>query len=293
MRILLLGADGQVGHELRGPLATFAEVTPLTRKDLDLTDLDWVRTMIERVQPHAIVNTVAWNEVDKAETDRAGAMRLNAEVVALLGELAKARKFALVTYSSDFVFDGESPRPYLETDPTHPISAYGESKLAGENALLSMEAPALIFRTAWVWSLRRKSFVSAILGAARTRELMKVVDDQVGSPTWARDLAVATAMILFDARRDPHGWASAHRGLYHLAGAGVTTRHAFASAAIELDPKKSEHVVKSIEKVPSSAFPLPAKRPRFAPLDCSKARSELGVALPDWRDALVRAFAGS
>jgi dTDP-4-dehydrorhamnose reductase len=293
MKILLLGADGQVGHELRGPLATFASVTPLTRRDLDLADLDAVRAAIARHAPDAIVNTVAWNEVDKAETDRVGAMRLNADAVALLGEEAKARKLALVTYSTDFVFDGESDRPYREDDPTSPLSAYGESKLAGEQALLSMQAPALIFRTAWVWSLRRKSFVSAILGAARTREQMKVVEDQIGSPTWARDLAVATAMVLFDARRDPHAYATEHRGLYHLAGSGVTTRHAFASAAIELDPKKSEHVVKSIEKVPSSAFPMPAKRPRFAPLDCDKARNALGVALPDWRDALIRAFAGS
>lgn len=293
MKILLLGADGQVGHELRGPLATFAHVTPCTRKDLDLGDLDAVRREIARVEPDAIVNTVAWNEVDKAETDRAGAMRLNAEAVALLGEESKARKIALVTYSTDFVFDGAGDRPYREDDATNPLSAYGQSKLAGEQALLTMKAPAMIFRTAWVWSLRRKSFVSAILGAARTREVMKVVDDQIGSPTWARDLAVATAMVLFDARRDPFRHFDDLRGLYHLAGAGVTTRHAFASAAIELDPKKSEHVVKTIEAVPSSAFPMPAKRPKFAPLDCDKAHSRLGIALPDWRDALVRAFAGS
>jgi dTDP-4-dehydrorhamnose reductase len=287
VKVLLLGGEGQVGHELRGPLATFCDVLAPTRREHDLADLDATRELLARVRPDLVINTVAWNEVDKAESERAGAMRLNCEAVALLGEEAKKQRFALITYSTDFVFDGEGDRPYREDDATHPLSAYGESKLAGERALHELDAPALVFRTAWVWSLRRKSFVSAIVNAAKTREVMKVVVDQVGSPTWARDLAVATALVARD-MRDPFAFAAAKRGVYHLAGSGIATRHELACAAIDLVP---DRIVKTIEAVPSTAFPAPARRPRHAPLAGDKARRALGVALPDWRDAVRRAFA--
>lgn len=293
MKVLLLGADGQVGHELRGPLSTFAELVAATRATCDLTDLAAVRALVRSASPDVIVNTVAYNEVDKAEADREGAMRLNAELVALLGEEAKAGRGALITYSTDFVFDGEGTHPYREDDPARPLSTYGASKLAGERALLEDDAPALIFRTAWVWSLRRKSFVSTILRAARERETLKIVDDQIGNPTFARDLAVATALVLYGVRKDPHAGIAEARGVYHVAGSGFTSRHAFALAALELDPKKSEHVVKSVEAVPTSAFPTPARRPKHAPLDGSKAAAQLGITMPHWRDALARAFAGS
>lgn len=288
MRVLLLGADGQVGHELRGPLATFADVVPFGRVDLDLADLDAVRAALARVSPDVVVNTVAYNEVDRAEADPAGARRLNGEAVAVLGEQAKARGFGLVTFSTDFVFDGESDRPYVETDAPAPLSVYGASKLEGERALAAIDAPALVLRTAWVWSLRRKSFVSTILKLAREREVLKVVDDQVGSPTSARDLAIAVALVLFDARRDPRAYFAEHAGVHHLAGSGQASRHALAVAALELDPRRDEHHVRAVEPVPSSTFPTPARRPRFSALDCSRTKARLGVELPPWRDALGR-----
>jgi dTDP-4-dehydrorhamnose reductase len=290
MRILLLGARGQVGHELRGPLSSFAEVVAVAR-EIDLGDPASLRKVVADTAPHAIVNGVAYNEVDRAEEDRRGADRLNRDAVAILGEEARARSIALVTYSTDFVFDGESDRPYREDDEPRPRSAYGASKRAGEEALRSIDAPALIFRTAWVWTLRRRSFVSTILRAAREREILRVVDDQIGSPTFARDLAVATAAILFEARRDPHGFVRERRGIYHLAGSGSCSRHALATAAITLDPRRAAHRVRSIEPVPSSAFPAPARRPRHAPLDCGKARAVFGIGLPDWREALERGLA--
>ncbi len=293
MKILLLGASGQVGHELRGPLSTFADVVACGHAELDLGDLDAVRALVARVGPDVVVNTVAYNEVDRAEADPAGARRLNAEAVAVLGEEAKARGFGLVTFSTDFVFDGESDRPYRETDEPRPLSAYGASKLEGERALAAIDAPALVFRTAWVWSLRRKSFVSAILKLARERDALKVVDDQIGSPTSARDLAVAVALILFDARRDPRAFFAEHRGVHHLAGSGAASRHDLAVAALELDPRRDEHRARTVEPVPSSAFPTPARRPLRAALDCAQARARFGVELPHWRDALGRMLNGT
>ncbi len=293
MKILLLGADGQVGWELRGPLSTFADVVPLDRPDLDVAEPAELRAVLDRHAPDVIVNTVAYNEVDKAETDRTTAVRLNGEAVAIMGEEAKRRRIGLVTYSTDFVFDGETDRPYREDDPVSPLGAYGESKVHGERALRELDAPAIVFRTAWVWSLRKKSFVSTILKLARERETMKVVDDQIGNPTFARDLAVATALFLFQGQKDLHGACHEARGIYHLAGANPVSRHALAVAAIESHPERASFAVKTIEPVPATTFPMPAKRPRNGSLDCTKAKERLGLELPDFRDALIRAFAGS
>ena len=143
-----------------------------------------------------------------------------------------------------------------------------------------------------MWSLRRKSFVSAMLKLAREREVLKIVDDQIGCPTSARDLAELTALIAYGARRDVHAAFSEARGVYHAAGAGACSRFELARAAIELDPKRSEHVLKSLEPVSTSAYPLPAKRPANAPLDCGRLRERFGLAMPDWRSSLARALEG-
>lgn len=288
MRILLLGADGQVGFACRASLARIAEVVATTRADVDVTSADALRATIDRARPDVVVNAVAWTDVDGAEKDEAGAMRVNAEAPAVLAELSRQKHFALVHYSTDFVFDGALDRAYVETDATNPLSAYGRSKLAGEREIMSRNAPAVVLRTAWVWSLRRKSFVTSILRLARERQTLRVVDDQIGSPTFADDLAEATARIL-DVR-DPFAAIDEARGVYHAAGEGAVSRFDFARAIVELDAKRSEHEVKTIEPVPSNAFPLPAQRPKHAPLDCTKLRERFGVVLPPWRDSLARAL---
>jgi dTDP-4-dehydrorhamnose reductase len=292
MKILVLGSRGQVGSEALWPLSSFGEVVGADLTEVDIGDVDALRAFVRGVAPDLIVNAAAYNEVDRAETDEAGAFRVNAHAVALLGEEMKRARGALIHYSTDFVFDGRATRPYREDDETGPLGKYGASKLAGERALVEMDAPAIVLRTAWVWSLRRKSFVSAMLKLAREREVLRVVADQVGCPTSARDLAEITALIAFAARRDLHGAFREARGIYHAAGAGHCSRFELAKAAIELDPRKSEHAVKSLEPVPTSAYPLPAQRPAFAPLDCGKLRDRLGVALPPWRDSLARALEG-
>ena len=293
MKILLLGADGQLGFELRGALGAFAELVAVDIRELDIADLGALRAAVRAAAPDVIVNASAYTDVDGAEKDPAAATRVNAEAVELQGDEARRARAGLVHYSTDFVFDGRGDRPYVETDATNPLGVYGSSKRDGEERLVALDAPAITLRTAWVYSLRRKSFVSSILRLAREREALKIVADQVGNPTFCRDLAHATALVLYAARRDPHGALHAARGIYHLAGAGHVSRYDFARAIIEADPRKHEQKLRSLEPVPTTAYPLPAERPLFAPLDCSKFEATFGVRLAPWQDALARALAGS
>ena len=286
MRVLLLGADGQLGFELGSTLAPLGEISAATRTTIDLADANALRSALRAHAPDLVVNAAAWTDVDGAEKDPAGAMRINRDAVAILGEESVRAPFALVHVSTDFVFDGTATRAYVETDATNPLNVYGRSKLEGERALLDLDAPAIVLRTAWVWSLRRKSFVTTILRLARERETMKVVADQIGNPTLARDLAVAVARILDPMRADVVEGVRSARGLYHAAGTGAVSRFDFARAILDDDPARHEHVVRTLEPVPSEAFPLPALRPKHAPLDTRKLRDRFGVELPAWRASL-------
>jgi dTDP-4-dehydrorhamnose reductase len=271
-------------------LGCFAQVVGFDRSTLDVGDADRLRTMLRAERPECVVNASAYTDVDGAEKDEAAATRVNCDAVAVLGEECKALRAGLVHYSTDFVFDGKSTRAYREDDPTGPLGVYGRSKLAGEKALLAVDAPAVVLRTAWVYSLGRKSFVSAILRLAREREVLRIVADQVGNPTFAGDLAVATSLLVFGVRRDVHGGIDAARGVYHLAGTGTTNRFELARAVIDLDPRRSEHRVQRVDPIATAEYPLPAARPAFAPLDCTKAWETLGLRLPDWRETLARAL---
>jgi dTDP-4-dehydrorhamnose reductase len=280
MRTLILGGAGQLGTSLRKLLGD--AVAP-PRAALELSDLDAVRRTLREVSPQLVINCAAYNAVDKAESEPEAALRINRDLVALLGDEAKDR-YDLITYSTDYVFDGALDRPYREDDATNPLSSYGRSKLEGERALLAMDAPALIFRTAWVWSLTHPSFISTMLKLGRERESLKVVADQLGNPTYAPDLADATVAII------RKGGLREKRGLYHLAGATAVSRFEFAKQAIERDPNRK---VKTIEPVPTSAFPTPATRPATVVLDCSRAREVFGVAVPGYEDAFSRALPAS
>ncbi|MET0592109.1 MAG: dTDP-4-dehydrorhamnose reductase [Polyangiaceae bacterium] len=289
MRILLLGARGQVGYELLGALAPFAELATSSRADASL-DADRVKPLIEEARPDVIVNATAYTDVDGAEREPDVAHSVNARLVAALGEAAKKKNAALVHISTDFIFDGEKGSPYVETDAPTPLGEYGRSKLAGEKLLTEMDAPAIVLRTAWVYSLRRKSYVTTMLRLAREKEDLGVVTDQIGSPTFCRDLAQAIALILYGARANVVASLREARGIYHLAGTGSVSRYDWTRAILELDPRTSEHRVKALRPILAADFPLPAKRPRATPLDSSKAFATWGVRLPPWRDALARAL---
>jgi dTDP-4-dehydrorhamnose reductase len=288
MEIVLLGSAGQLGRALAGTLACIGNVTGFDRAALDLGNFDTLRAALRNARPDVVVNAAAYTDVDGAERDEAAATRINADAVAVVGEECRQLRAGLVHYSTDFVFDGRASRAYTEDDVTVPLGAYGRTKLAGERALLEAGAPALVLRTAWVYSVRRRSFVSSILRLARERDALRVVADQVGSPTLAADLACATALILYGVRRDPYAEIDAARGIYHLAGGGAATRFELATTAIALDPRRHEHRVRQVTPIATADYPLPAPRPAYAPLDCQKARSRFGVTLPHWKAALAR-----
>ena len=290
VRVLVLGADGQVGKELCGALSCFAKVIAATEADFDMTRAAKLREAIDGATPDVIVNAAAYTDVDGAERDKDRAMAVNADAVAILGREVLRRRVGLIHYSTDFVFDGNKGSTYSEQDVPAPLNEYGRSKLVGERALSELGAPAIVLRTAWVYSLTNKSFVSSILRLARERELLRIVSDQVGNPTFSRDLACATALILYGIRAAPFDAIQAAKGVYHLAGSGSCSRWELACAAVALDPNRHEHRLKSIEPISTDQYPLPAIRPRSAPLDCSLVQSRFGISLPDWKDSLRRAL---
>jgi dTDP-4-dehydrorhamnose reductase len=239
-------------------------------------------------------NAAAYTAVDKAESEPDFARRINAEAVATLAAEAKAVGAAMIHYSTDYVFDGEKATPYVEDDGTNPLSVYGRSKLGGEQALATARIPYLILRTSWVYGSEGKNFLLTILRLAAERPELRIVDDQIGAPTWSRDIAVATATIA--ARWRQSGFADTKSGVYHMTAAGRTSWYGFAEEAIRLRRvSKSAKGMKlaRLVAIPSAEYPTPAARPKNSQLDCGKLAREFDCRLPDWKAsvaAVVRAL---
>ena len=288
MTILLLGANGQVGWELRRTLAPLGPVRALERSDADLADPDALSRIVRETVPSLIVNAAAYTAVDRAEEDEALARAINADAPGVLAEEAKRLGIALVHYSTDYVFDGTGSRPAIESDPTRPLNVYGRTKLAGEAAIRDSGCAHLILRTSWVYSMRGANFLLTVQRLAGQLEELRIVADQTGAPTWARGIAEATALVLArcGAPRDPGGLAE-NGGLYHMTAAGETTWHGFAGAVVDWMRTSGQPVLcKQVSPIPTSDYPTPAKRPANSLLDCSKLNDAFGIAIPDWRDQL-------
>jgi dTDP-4-dehydrorhamnose reductase len=286
MRILLLGKNGQLGWELQRTLPCLGDVIACDYPEIDFTQQEAVRDLVRQTRPQLIVNAAAYTAVDRAESEPEKAWAINTAASAALGEEAASLKAGLVHYSTDYVFDGASTGTYLETDPPRPLNQYGASKLEGENVILASGAKAWVFRTSWVYSNRRDSFVSKVLGWSRSQTQMKVVADQTGCPTWSRALAEVTAQVLAMGRRDVYGWMQETAGLYHLAGDGGCTRLEFAQEILRLDPEPGQQVVTELTPARTADFPTAAQRPLNAILDCSKFKNTFGISLPPWQEAL-------
>lgn len=301
-RILVLGANGQVGHELLRHLAPLGEVIAATRNGelpggtscalANLTREGSVAALIEAERPDLVVNAAAYTAVDRAEDEPQIALRVNGLALAEIGAAAHAVGAGVVHYSTDYVFPGDGARPYLEDDDTGPRSAYGESKLTGEQALAASGAEHLIFRTAWVYGARGHNFLRTMLRLGRERDVLKVVDDQRGAPTPAFLIAAVTAQVLARWWREPPANRAALSGLHHLSSAGETSWHGFAQAIFQravaagLLPK-APHV----QAIGSEEFPAKAARPAYSVLDSSRLRRHHGVHLPDWSWGLDRVIA--
>jgi dTDP-4-dehydrorhamnose reductase len=289
MNILVLGSQGQVGWELTRSLLPLGKVTALGRSDVDMSDPVALRRVVCASEPDLIVNAAAYTAVDKAESDEAAAMAVNAVAPGILAEEALRGNALLIHYSTDYVFDGQSTdQAYVETDSTNPQSVYGRSKLAGEKAIADAGCNYLILRTSWVYGARGYNFLRTMLRLGRERESLRIVDDQTGAPTWSRWIADATAHVARQAmnKRAAHAFQS---GTYHLTCAGATSWHGFASAIIEqhrLLYPTAELAVRTIAPIATAEYPLPAKRPANSRLDCHKLAADYGIVAPDWQQAL-------
>jgi dTDP-4-dehydrorhamnose reductase len=281
--ILVTGADGQLGSELlRRASRHDVTATGLTRAELDITDAQAVQRQVLQSGAKVIVNAAAYTAVDKAESERERAYAVNRDGVAHLAAACAAADIPLIHVSTDYVFDGTKTTPYGEDDPVHPVSVYGASKEAGEQALRSTLARHIILRTAWVYSPFGNNFVKTMLRLARERDSLKVVADQHGCPTAAGDIADAILQIV---RRIGTGedipW-----GTYHYCGLGSTTWHGFAEAIVQL---ASPALGRSVPVIPitTAEYPTPARRPANSELDCTRLRERFDIQPRPWRESLV------
>jgi dTDP-4-dehydrorhamnose reductase len=289
-KILLLGKNGQVGWEARRVLSCLGEVTALDYPDVDFTRPETLDALVSELKPDVIYNAAAYTAVDKAESEPELTRAINATAVGALAEAARKHKAVLVHFSTDYVFDGKKGSPYVESDRPNPLNFYGQTKYEGEQAISQVDCAYFTFRTTWVYSMRRDSFVSKVLQWSKGKSSLRVVSDQVSSPTWARALAEITGQALARGGGDLLAWANQRRGIYHLAGSGSTSRMTWAQAILGNRPAGEPPV----EVIPalSSEFPSPAERPLYSVLDCRCFSATFDLQLPPWEQALALAMEG-
>ena len=286
LRVLLTGKTGQVGFELQRSLAAIGQVVAFDRSELDLSSVDAIRARVREVRPQIIVNAAAYTAVDKAEAEPEPAMRINGVAPGIMAEEARRLGAVLVHYSTDYVFDGTKKEPYVEDDPPNPVSGYGRSKLAGEQAIASSGAPHLIFRTSWVYAARGNNFLKTILRLAREREELRIVSDQVGAPTWARLIADVTALALQQdlALRSNGQFES---GIFHLTASGETSWHGFATAVVNGARERGANLkCRTITPITTAEYPLPAARPANSRLSGARLAARYGLDMPGWERCL-------
>lgn len=284
MRLLITGSAGQLGRELclRAPARGFVPLG-YDRRALDVTDRRSVSRAVGESGADLAINTAAYNQVDRAEDEPEAVMTVNRDGPGLLAEPCESRNIPLIHVSTDYVFDGTKPGPYLETDPVSPINVYGQSKAAGEACVRERLDRHLIVRTAWLYSDVRKNFVRTILRLARERDHLSVVNDQAGCPTLAGDLAEA----LLDLAEQVRSGRNIPWGTYHCAGSGSATRFEFAGEIIRLAHESGLAPLIDLRPVSSDQYPTRARRPAHSILDCEKIRQAFGVSLPPWRESLA------
>ncbi len=280
-KILVIGSGGQLATAYKDllPDALF-----VGRDTLNLQHPLQVRGVLSSLAPSAVINTAAYTQVDKAESEEAVALAVNAQSPTEMARYCATENIPFVHFSTDYVFSGEGKTPWKETDATAPLNAYGRSKLAGEQGIAEAGGNHLIFRTSWVYDAYGKNFVNTILRLAGEREELSIIDDQFGAPTYAPHLAAASLAGL-EAARGMREFAS---GVYHLCNAGETTWYRFANSIIRHAKRAGLPVkMKTATPVPATEYPLPAHRPYNSRLDCTRARSILGITMPVWEEGLA------
>jgi len=292
MNIVVTGKSGQLGYELARRMRAVDRAVMLDRDALDLAEPDAIEKTLRGLRPAVVVNAAAYTAVDRAETERDAAFRVNADAPAAIARVCREIGAALIHFSTDYVFDGAKPGRYVESDEPRPLNVYGASKLAGERAVMESGAAALVLRTTWVYGDHGGNFLKTMLRLSMERERLRVVCDQRGAPTWAGRLAEAVRHIvdLADGQPDPLAWFESKGGLYHACAAGQTNWCDYARAVVETAatiPGVRERLRISadrIEPIPTAEYPTPAARPLNSLLDTSRFEREFGFRFPDWRE---------
>jgi len=288
--LALIGSNGMLAHKVseQAPAAEY-EIVGFDLPDFDITNRDQVMTEMQRLQPAVIVNCAAYTNVDGAETDEELARRVNGLGPGNLAEAAKSTGAVLVHISTDYVFDGLKQSPYLETDPTGPVSAYGRSKLAGEQAIIDSGLERyFIIRTSWLYGPNGKNFVETIIRLAKEREELRVVADQIGAPTYTCDLAVAVFRLLALAHHGSHISKHNPYGIYHFSNSGQCSWYEFATEIVSLMQGRGESFrIKVIEPICAEEYPLPAPRPAYSVFSKKKYHAVTEAAIPNWQESLA------
>jgi dTDP-4-dehydrorhamnose reductase len=290
---LLTGKNGQVGWDLQRTLSTLGHVIACDRKELDLSNPDSIINKIDETKPDLIVNAAAYTAVDKAESEQDLAMSVNGFAPGVIAEQAKKIGAAVIHYSTDYVFDGTKGSPYLEDDLPNPLNVYGKTKLAGEEAIKSIGIPYYIFRTSWVYSNRGKNFVNTMLRLGQEKDELRIVADQIGSPTWSFTIAEATSQIIAQLLTDKGDYQTRMletSGFYHLTSTEYTSWFKFAEA-IYSNSKLYRNQDSQIKKptllpIKTQDFPTPAKRPQFSKLSTAKLEQTFKLICPNWLHSL-------
>jgi dTDP-4-dehydrorhamnose reductase len=287
MKILLTGKNGQLGFELQRALAPLGQVFAFDQEECNIADTEAIRALVRKVQPNLIINPAAYTAVDRAESQPELARAINSTAPAVFGEEAQRINAWVIHYSTDYVFDGTSSRPYRETDATNPLNVYGLTKRDGDVALQQSNAQHLIFRTSWVVGAHGNNFAKTMIRLATERESLSIVADQFGAPTSAALLADITALIVARAQRE--GLDAFPFGLYNLTAGGVTTWHAYACFVLEQALQAGVPLQvqpQMIKAITTAEYPLPAQRPANSQLDTSLFRSTFGLELPEWQNGM-------
>ncbi|MDI9400877.1 MAG: dTDP-4-dehydrorhamnose reductase [Limisphaerales bacterium] len=282
-QILIIGKSGQVGYQLRRTIAPLGQITALEYPELDLCNPQSIRSTLSQLKPAVILNAAAYTAVDKAESDEEKATQLNAQAPEILAQYAKENDTLLVHYSTDYVFGGKGSRPYVETDKMAPLSVYGRTKAAADQAILNSGCKHLIFRLCWVYGARGQNFFLTMRKLAQDRDELRIVSDQWGSPTSARFIAEATALALIQVLQSNS--PESYYGLYHLAGNGFTNWHQFAQKVIEAVPAEKRKC-KMLTPITTQEYPTAAVRPAYSVMDCSKVQHVFGITPPHWEALL-------
>lgn len=299
MKILLLGKNGQVGWELQRALSVLGEVVALDRQGAnglcgDLANLQGLAQTVRAVQPQVIVNAAAYTAVDKAESEPDTARTLNALAPEVLAQEAARQRAWLVHYSTDYVFDGSGDQPWTETDTPAPLNVYGQTKLEGEQRIQSSGCKHLIFRTSWVYGARGGNFAKTMLRLARERERLNVINDQFGAPTGADLLADVTAHALRHVLPPVGHNDLTSSGIYHVAAGGHTTWNDYARFVLAVAHQAGvalKAMPESVDPIPTSGFPTPARRPLNSRLDTTRLQNTFGLRLPPWQQGVARMLA--